>query len=85
MNPPSRDQYLPDWQDVGAYDYCMRLTSRGWAWEFLRRNPAFQDDLEIVLRSVTVSQVQSADVVRLPTDGGDLTRWGLLFCRLDRT
>ncbi|WP_352687281.1 DUF6499 domain-containing protein, partial [Mesorhizobium sp. M0601] len=35
----------PDRQDDGDYGYVERLTSRGWAWEFLRRNPDFQKDL----------------------------------------
>lgn len=74
----------PDWQDGGAYAYCAHLTSRGWAWEFLRRNPAFQNDLAKTLRSATSSRVQSADVFSLPARDVDLSRWGLLFCKRDR-
>lgn len=40
----------PDRQDDGDYGYVERLTSRGWAWEFLRRNPDFQKDLANALR-----------------------------------
>lgn len=33
---------LPDWRDPANYAYTAHLTARGWAWEFLRRNPAFR-------------------------------------------
>ncbi len=32
----------PDWKDPLAYAFCERLTSAQWAWEFLRRNPDYQ-------------------------------------------
>ncbi|WP_352855579.1 DUF6499 domain-containing protein [Mesorhizobium sp. M0902] len=32
----------PDWWDKNSYGYTAHLTTRGWAWEFLRRNPAFR-------------------------------------------
>ena len=35
----------PTWPpDLEAYDYLSRLTWRDWAWEGLRRNPAYQAD-----------------------------------------
>ncbi|MER8492372.1 DUF6499 domain-containing protein [Mesorhizobium australicum] len=40
----------PDRQDDRAYGYVEQLTSRGWAWEFLRRNPDFQNHLTNALR-----------------------------------
>jgi hypothetical protein len=30
------------WQDEHAYDYCEKLNAEQWAWEFLRRNPEYQ-------------------------------------------
>ncbi|WP_353811759.1 DUF6499 domain-containing protein [Mesorhizobium sp.] len=35
----------PDWWDKSSYDHTAHLIRRGWAWEFLRRNPAFRHDL----------------------------------------
>ncbi len=32
----------PDWRDRSHYDYTASLSRRGWAWEFLRRNPEFR-------------------------------------------
>jgi hypothetical protein len=33
---------LADWRDPRSYDYTRELTRDGWAWEFLRRNPAYR-------------------------------------------
>lgn len=74
----------PNWQDDSAYGYCAHLTSRGWTWEFLRRNSAFQRELAETLRSAASSRIQSLDVVSLPASAVDLSRWGLLFCKLNR-
>ncbi|MDQ3564748.1 MAG: DUF2285 domain-containing protein [Pseudomonadota bacterium] len=41
MIPP----WLPDWKDEAAYS--KQLTPRGWAWEFLRRNPEYQSDYQV--------------------------------------
>ena len=35
---------VPDWRDSSAYDYTRALLAAEWAWEFLRRNPAYQAD-----------------------------------------
>lgn len=34
----------PDWHPRERYDALLRLTKAGWAWEFLRRNPAYRDE-----------------------------------------
>ncbi|MFE0013745.1 transcriptional regulator domain-containing protein [Mesorhizobium sp. NPDC059054] len=62
----------------------MHLTSRGWAWEFLRRNPVFRKDLAVTLRGVVSSRSRSADIISLPANTVDLSRWGVLFCKFDR-
>ena len=36
--------WLPDWQDAGAYPTKEGISLNGWAWEFLRRNPLYQAD-----------------------------------------
>lgn len=69
-------------QDDGDYGYVERLTSRGWAWEFLRRNPDFQKDLANALRGAT--NARSVDIISLPSNSVDLSRWGLLFCKLEK-
>ncbi len=37
-----------DWRHGEAHDYVDRLDPAGLAWEFLRRNPKYQDDFEKV-------------------------------------
>lgn len=72
----------PDWQDDHAYAYSQHLTSRGWAWEFLRRNPGFQNDLRAVLQRVDLSRSGTADIIRMAAAEPDLLFWGILFCKL---
>ncbi|MER9482848.1 DUF6499 domain-containing protein [Mesorhizobium sp. M0494] len=74
----------PDRQDDGDYGYVERLTSRGWAWEFLRRNPDFQKDLANALRGAERTNARSVDIISLPSNSVDLSRWGLLFCKRER-
>lgn len=70
---PVADQ---DWQDHSSYDCTAHLTLRGWAWEFLRRNPAFQSDLLAALQQAhTLSRGALIDV---NASAGDLSRWGVL-------
>ena len=33
-----------DWRQEADYAYCQQLDLSGWAWQFLRRNPAYQAD-----------------------------------------
>ncbi|MER9643350.1 DUF6499 domain-containing protein [Mesorhizobium sp. M0239] len=74
----------PDRQDDDDYGYVERLTSRGWAWEFLRRNPDFQKDLANALLGAERTNPRSVDIISLPSNTVDLSRWGLLFCKLER-
>lgn len=74
------DADWPDWQDEKSYRYTRHLTQRGWAWEFLRRNPAFQRDLKQALEQAEFAKGRfDVEVVRSSLD---LTRWGLLFRKL---
>lgn len=76
---PDADQ---DWQDHCSYDCTTQLTSGGWAWEFLRRNPAFQLDLLAALQQAnTLSRGALVDVI---SSAGDLSRWGVLFRPVSR-
>jgi hypothetical protein len=40
-NPPKKPDWLPDWEDVTKYPEP-EASGRVWAWEFLRRNPQYQ-------------------------------------------
>lgn len=84
MSETSSGPTWPDWQDDHAYAFSTHLPSRGWAWEFLRRNPVFQKDLAAVLRRANCSELLSQGVRRLPASAVDLSPWSLLFCKLDR-
>lgn len=42
-SPSSRSEAL-DWQQTADYAFCQQLDLSGWAWQFLRRNPAYQAD-----------------------------------------
>ncbi|TGS43728.1 MULTISPECIES: DUF6499 domain-containing protein [unclassified Mesorhizobium] len=73
----------PDWQDEEGYAYCAQLTSLGWAWEFLRRNPLFLRDLALASHSTEPSRSPAATVISLATLAIDLSSWGLIFCKLE--
>ena len=40
------DQMPPDWQEPAHYAALQSADARQWAWEFLRRNPAYRRDWE---------------------------------------
>ena len=71
---------LPDWTDERAYDHTTRLARREWAWEFLRRNPAFRTawraaQLEYGLIGYDGGTTMILSQHRQPS----LEEWGLLF------
>ncbi|WP_245491411.1 MULTISPECIES: DUF6499 domain-containing protein [unclassified Mesorhizobium] len=69
-----------DWRDERSYDYTTGMTPREWAWEFLRRNPAFQRDVTAASQQANSWSYQPLlDVV---ASAGDLSRWGVLFRRV---
>ncbi len=37
-----KPDWLPDWKDITKYPDPEKVTGRVWAWEFLRRNPQYQ-------------------------------------------
>lgn len=53
------------WRSAEAYDYLDDLSAADLAWEYLRRNPDYQNDFQ------TASQARGAD--------GLSARWGLRF------
>lgn len=72
-----------DWRDSKAYDYTAKLTRLGWAWEFLRRNPQFCDDLARLLEDV--EQIESDIADAMFRTKVELSRWGVLFRGLIRS
>ncbi len=40
--------WLPDWTKESDYPKPEEIPLRLWAWEFLRRNPDFQDDIDLI-------------------------------------
>lgn len=84
MNETRLGPGWPDWQDDDAYGYVEQLTSRGWAWEFLRRNLDFQNHLTNAWRRAERAKAGHVDIIMLPSNTVDLSPWGLLFCKLYR-
>ncbi|WP_352935467.1 DUF6499 domain-containing protein [Mesorhizobium sp. M1169] len=70
---PVADQ---DWQDHSSYDCTAHLTLRGWAREFLRRNPAFHSDLLAALQQAHT--LFRGALIDVNASAGDLSRWGVL-------
>ena len=65
-----------DWRSISEYDYLKRLDRSGFAWEFLRRNAAYQEDFKTLSREAA-SDAEAGD--RLAETLGQ--RWGLYFRR----
>ena len=64
----------PDWRRPETYAYTATLTRTGWAWEFLRRNPTFRQDLLLRYPSLLGSTGEVSE-------RRDLKRWGICFRR----
>jgi Proteobacterial transcriptional regulator-like domain len=63
-----------NWRVRGG-DYLGQLDRPGFAWEFLRRNPAYQEDFKRIAREAASdagSKGHSRDAL--------VWRWGLTFC-----
>lgn len=67
----------PDWRDVAAYDYLKPVCRQGFAWEWLRRGPAYR-----ALPAEPSSIEKKGALAILRTSAGqDVRRRGLLFRR----
>ena len=63
-----------DWRSPTEGDYLKHLDRPGFAWEFLRRNPAYQEDYETIVRGA------ASDAGSGGTKSEALARrWGLSF------
>lgn len=52
--------WLPDWRKIQNYPNVRQETRRVWAWEFLRRNPKFEEDQAKAEQSFNEIQRQQA-------------------------
>ncbi|MCT2581013.1 MULTISPECIES: DUF6499 domain-containing protein [unclassified Mesorhizobium] len=65
-----------DGRDERSYDCTTGMTPRERAWEFLRRNPAFQR--EVTAASQQANSWSYQPLLDLVASAGDLLRWGVL-------
>ncbi|WP_272992982.1 MULTISPECIES: DNA -binding domain-containing protein [Hyphomonas] len=68
--------------DLSAYDYLQRLSPDRWAWEFLRRNPAFRCDAAARTDTDLSERMAPCVPIRLVRSRAPQTfaeRWGLVF------
>jgi hypothetical protein len=68
------------WEVAREYDYTDSLPGRDWAWEFLRRNAAFQEVWAEMSNRFDYAYFDDQHTVVRPTgDIEPLKRWGCLF------
>lgn len=78
------------WRLPAAYRYSLELDGQGLAWEFLRRNPKFRDEVAGPLAAAPASPTDATrrsspkstiSSIRLPWSAprDPLGRWGLTF------
>jgi len=79
--PPELPARAANWRDGAGYRHLLDVDRAGWAWEWLRRNPAYKGtqssiDLEAQrLGHAVVTVVRGQDDKEGP-------KWGLTFCRV---
>ena len=61
-----------NWRDASVYNYISDLDPPGLAWEFLRRNAAYQDDYRRLLADAGMKAAERTAFVE---------KWGLSFRR----
>jgi hypothetical protein len=69
MIPPASD-----WRSLSGHDYLKQLDRPGFAWEFLRRNPTYQEDYNTIAR-----EAASDAIAEGPQRDALVWRWGLCF------
>ena len=71
---PSRME--PDWRDPAGYRPLLALDRPGFAWEFLRRNPAYRAEAP---RTPPLQRQGRTNLLRIDAPAGGAARWGLWF------
>ena len=78
----------PDWRNRSHYDDTASLSRQGWAWEFLRRNPAFRKARKRLKPSLMTidSPAPAFKAVSLFKALRSLEDWSVFYCDdLDKT
>jgi hypothetical protein len=57
----SAPAWLPDWTDATVYPVLGKTPIKLWGWEFLRRNPAYQQDWETELAPLIAARGKAFD------------------------
>jgi hypothetical protein len=76
---PSASPACPDGRDFDRYRHLLDLDRAGWAWEWLRRNPAYAACGPHMTKPAAGHQDRPAVTMLQDTGWGD--PWGLCFCR----
>lgn len=80
MSEPDGTADEPDWRRSETYDYTRSLPRRGWAWEFLRRNPDYRREWMPPPDKATIEAIRPALTVQtLRATEHDRPQRGLLF------
>jgi hypothetical protein len=68
---------------IEDYAYLRGVDRASWAWEFLRRNPGYRRDFDIIKSHLPVPEMSDTSVeVTRPTAKFEIPkRWGLAFFR----
>lgn len=69
-----------DWQRRETRNPLEVLSRKAWAWEFLRRNPAFHGAWRATTDQAAIEIRGALTVVKVPS-GGHIRQWGVLFRR----
>jgi hypothetical protein len=65
----------PDWRDGDSYRHLLELDNEGWAWEWLRRNPAYRE----YAQQTPLEQAPVNKPVKRIQIGRASADWGVLF------
>lgn len=72
---------MVDWTRDETYDYTARLADRGWAWEWLRRNPDFRAAWKDARLHYGIAGYDGATTLLVSqSDTPRLLEWGCLYC-----
>ena len=70
-----------DWTKDETYDYTARLVDRGWAWEWLRRNPDFRAAWNGARLQHGIAGYDGATTLIVSESNTPrLSQWGCLYC-----
>jgi Family of unknown function (DUF6499) len=84
----SQLRMLSEWpQPLRAYEHPRTATMTDWAWEYLRRNPAYQTDARLYHRRGVVRRTLATDTIftRMRFRHARAEAWGLRSFRRSKT